>query len=121
MFSVIINVASAAGTDVLHYVPMGQQAELKSVKLIPAVTSAADGTHYYTLNVYGNDGATAVASRATNATALTAGTLYELSLSNTDKCVFSGSQFVKVSTTKASSGKVKDFQLLLTFAPARTY
>ena len=115
MFSVCINVASAAGTDVLHYVPCGQSVELQSVKLIPGATTAADGTNYYTLNVYGNDGATAVASRATNLVALTAGTLYDLSLSNNDKLIFTSSQFVKVSTTLAASGKVKDFQLLLTF------
>lgn len=86
-------------------------------------TIAADGSDYATAKVLGNDGATAIYARATDATALTADTPAALvSEGNQEIAIFDAGEPIIVQLAKTgSSGVAFDGVIVLNCRAARKY
>ena len=114
--------ASAAGETSITF---HERMEVVAAKVVDFDGIAADGTHYATFQVLGNDKATVLLQWATLDTAqgaLTANVSADLvSQNRQDKAIFNAGDVLIIKVVKASSGKATKASICLQLRQARNY
>ena len=121
MSSYSLNLQDAA--DLYFCVP--RDSTLESVQLVTAANFGTHGANYFTITVFGNDGATVLATHTNNSGAsngryYTEGVPFAATLGNMQKGDFTSSQGAKVTCVKTGTGTI-DGNLVVTFSDARKY
>ena len=123
-YTLHIDEAASAGTKT-YYIPFDRNVSIEAVSIVACDTITAHGTNHVTLTVEGNDGTSDLCSRNTNSggtgTTLTAGTSEDLTMGNSDKAGFSGSQSLKVTSVQAGSGIATHVMLNIQARDARDF
>ena len=119
-----ISEAASAGTKT-YYIPFDRLVEVEAVSIVACETITAHGTNHVTLTVEGNDGTSDLCSRNTNSggtgTTLTAGISDDLTMGNSDKAGFSGSQSLKITSVQAGGGILTNVVLNIQVRDARKF
>ena len=111
-------VSASSTVDETRYMPTYRKLTLQRILIVPNETTAADGSNYLTLTV--TNGATSLAVRATNSSALTAGSVEALTLTASKALDFDDLGAIKIVKTHNGSGAVCDVEFAFEFAPARS-
>ena len=100
-----------------------ERVEILGAFVITNTTIAADGAEFATVSILGNDGATAIYSRTTSSTALTAHTPAAMDSANKQElAIFDSGSAIKVQLAKTgSSGVAFDGIIVLDCRQARKY
>tara|TARA_B100000700_G_C14538487_1_gene620853 strand:+ start:222 stop:575 length:354 start_codon:yes stop_codon:yes gene_type:complete len=105
------------------YVPFYRNMTLKSARYVSTASSAKDGSNYFELKVYANDGTEILAAWTNHNPSgqdFTGGVPVAKSLVNMDEGDFDSTQVCKVESTLHGTGTIGG-HLLLEFADARSY
>ena len=123
-YTLHIDEAASAGTKT-YYIPFDRNVSIEAVSIVACDTITAHGTNHVTLTVEGNDGTSDLCSRNTNSggtgTDLAAGTSEDLTMGNSDKAGFSGSQSLKVTSVQAGAGIATHVMLNIQARDARDF
>ena len=122
--AIVYKIVEAAGSGTLHYyIPVPVLSSLKEIRLVGNATSTAHNDNHAILTFKGNDHATVLATRSTDAngggSTITGGTLENLGILNDEKAVYTTAQTAMVTVVQAGSGVALDLTLLCMFDPAR--